>query len=63
MLLNICIRSIKEVYESQNVEDDACNAEKVPDHVGELESSLGGREKDTYRIYDRTGHEEPERNC
>ena len=45
---------LKEINESQYVEDDTCDAEEVPNHVGELESSLGGREKDTYCIYDRT---------
>ena len=29
----------EEIHEAQYVEHDACEGEKVPDHVGELESS------------------------
>ena len=33
------LTSAEEVDESQHVEHYACEGEKVPDHVGELESS------------------------
>ena len=33
------IRSTEEINEAQYVEHYACEGEKVPDHVGELESS------------------------
>ena len=52
----------EEINESQYVEHESCEDEEVPYHVGELESSLGGREKDSYRVNDRAGQKEPEAN-